>query len=217
MENFQHGHVNIAQLVHKAIYDATYQAAKTILNELHETHNINDLMDKLSYLPKDIQNHRFKVNNIRTQQRTLFKNLKDHEAQLKSMENDMMLIISGEKNPDTGKPKYSNEAARRAELDNRKKTDPDYIALEDHIRDVRDQLDDLENQVAMAEAELERIQHMFTAVIKETSLVSQEMALMAAAIQAQGYMQIHALPQAQAPCTSTQGVQVDKPADGWDE
>lgn len=212
----------IYESIFQATYDANINAAKTILASHTEANNANDLREKLNYLPDEIYTQRKKINAYRTQQRELLKNIREKETALKSLENDLLLFITAETNPDTGKAKYSNDKARQAELSNRKKNDPEYIALDNHVRGMRSQADDTENQVAMVEADLERLQLIFTAITKQMNLVCQELALTTAAMSNQK----HALQQfgtrfgGATMDPGCQCVAEDAPvagqADGWD-
>lgn len=181
--------MNIAQFtqaIEQAVYNANMSAIQNTLNNIYQENDINDLRTQLDTLPSDIHNQRRKINSYRSQQRNLHKDIKEKESALKSLENDLLLFITAEINPDTGKPKFSNDKARQAELNNRKKTDTSYIAIDSQLRQMRDQADELENQVAMAEAELERCQNTFTAVTKKVNLVNQEMSLITAVMAAGG-------------------------------
>jgi chromosome segregation ATPase len=203
----------VIQEITRAIEDAVMRANTLTIHSaiynLDQDYNFNDLRIQLDTLPSDIYNQRIKINSYRNQQRNLIKELKEKENTLKSLENDLLLVITAETNPDTGKPVYSNDKARQAELNNRKKTDPDYLAIDNQIRQIRAQNDDLENQIAMAEAELERLQNTFTAVTKKIELASREMALAASAMSTVSLMGQHQ--------SIDTGSSVAGQAEGWDD
>jgi len=174
----------IIKLIEQAIFNANMTTITNIMNNLDQDYGIADLRDKLNTLPDDMYHHRKQINSYRSQLRNLHKEIKDKEAEIKSLENNMLLIITNETDPNTGKAVFSNEKARQAELANRKKTDPEYITLENQVRELRNQADELENQIAVAEADLEKLQNVFSAVLKQTSLACREMDLAVAAMSA---------------------------------
>jgi len=201
----------ITHAIQEAVLEANTTAAQTVLADIKEENNVNDLREQIQHLPSDIYNHRIKINQHKSHQRSLFREIKDRETILKSLENDLLLMITAETNPDTGKPKYTNEKARQAELANRKKTDQTYQDTEAQIRKMKDDADQLENEITMAEAELDKLENQFYAVRKQLDLAVKEMALAAAAMSSAALM-----PQ-------QPGINVPVPgsnsgsAEGWDD
>ena len=178
----------IAQAVQKVMLQSQLTAMGVMLDYLNDTHQLADLRDKLSSLPQEIRISRKTINSQRSQLRNLIREIKDKEVLLKSTENTLLLMLTAETNGN-GKPVYSNDKARQAELSNRKQTDHEYKTLDAKVRALRDQVDDLENIVAMNEADLEKLQNTFTAVTKQTGLVTQEIYLSAVAMAAGNQIQ----------------------------
>lgn len=178
----------IAQAVQKAVLQSQMTTMGVMLDYLNDTHQLADLRDKLSSLPQEIHSGRKTINAQRTQMRNLIREIKDKEVLLKAAENTLLLMITAEVNGG-GKPVYSNDKARQAELSARKQTDHEYRTLDAQIRALRSQTDDLENQVAMAEADLEKLQNTFAAVTKQIGLVTQEVYLSAVAMAAGNQVQ----------------------------
>ena len=178
----------IAQAVQKVMLQCQLTAMGVMLDYLNDTHQLADLRDKLSSLPQEIRISRKTINSQRSQLRNLIREIKDKEVLLKSTENTLLLMLTAETNGN-GKPVYSNDKARQAELSNRKQTDHEYKTLDAKVRALRDQVDDLENIVAMNEADLEKLQNTFTAVTKQTGLVTQEIYLSAVAMAAGNQIQ----------------------------
>lgn len=176
----------LSLVIEQAILNANLTAIKSAVSQLDQDYDITELHNQLEDLPGDIYSQRKTINSYRTQMRNLLKDLREKETALKSLENDLLLIITAETSPDTGKAKYSNDKARQAELNNRKKSDPEYMALDSQVRELRNQVDDLENLIAMAETDAERFQNMFAAVSKKVNMVCRQMDLIAAAMGAAG-------------------------------
>ncbi len=203
----------ITQDIQKAVFEANKMAVQTIRSKIKEENNVNGLLEQIQHLPSDIYNHRIKINQYRSQQRTLFREMKDRETILKSLENDLLLMITAETNPETGKPKFSNEKARQAELANRKKTDQTYQDTEAQIKKMKDHAEQLENEVAMAEAELDKLENQFYAIRKQLDLATKEIALAAAAMSSAALM-----PQQNGIKVPAPGFNESSPsAEGWDD
>lgn len=178
----------IAQAVQKVMLQSQLTAMGVMLDYLNDTHQLADLRENLNNLPQDIHSGRETINLQRSQLRNLIREIKDKEVLLKATENTLLLMVTTETN-DSGKPAYSNDKARQAELSSRKATDPEYRTLEKQVRSLRNRVDDLENQMAMAEADLEKLQNTFAAVTKQTGLVTQEIYLSAVAMAAGNQIQ----------------------------
>lgn len=69
-----------------------------------------------------------KIRNQRTVVADAMQNMQDRKTELDNLEGMLALEISQEKNPKTGKPMFSNEKTRSAELVRRKTEDPEYQA-----------------------------------------------------------------------------------------
>jgi predicted nucleic acid-binding Zn-ribbon protein len=69
------------------------------------------------------------------------------EEEAKEREYMFRLEISFEKDPN-GKPRYSNESVREAELARRKKADPEYRELTQKVKDLTRRLQEAEDELA---------------------------------------------------------------------
>lgn len=140
------------------------RAVEAILAE-YET---KTLKAKLLEFPALIKQQKQKV-------RAASQALKDAEQAKAEAEANLVVAISSEVNPNTGKPMYSNAEARNAELTNRRKTDPAYQAS---LRAARE----AEWAANEAQSELEQLLDQFKAYRYVADLAARELALLAAGI-----------------------------------
>lgn len=87
--------------------------------EIAALFNVEQILQRLRELPGE----------IRKQQQALAEAkdcLQEAEEELKLAEGMLVTLIASEKDPRNGKARYSNQAARDAELAKRKASDPDY-------------------------------------------------------------------------------------------
>jgi hypothetical protein len=137
------------------------RTAETILADLETS----TLKAKLLEYPALI--HRRKEDLFRARQQLT-------EAQNARIEAEALLVsmIAAEKNPNTGKPAYSNAEARAAELVNRKKTSIEYQEADRLVQEI-------EALVNTLQFDLERLQDEFRAYRYVVDLTARELALLA--------------------------------------
>jgi chromosome segregation ATPase len=110
---------------------------------------LTEIKHKLDTLPETIEKHetalyaaQLKVDNLR--------------AQLKAVDAQLAATIEGEIDANTGKPRYSNETRRQAELVTRRGQDQDYL-------DTSLSLTDAEKELSKLKIELNRASNEFSA------------------------------------------------------
>ena len=129
-----------------------------------EAYETDFLKQKLFDYPREIFNKKKDVRKLRDALAMV-----DQERAV--LEADMIQSISDEKDPNTGKPKFSNEATRAGELTRRKAENAEYCAVMQEVKRDRYTLSE-------AEDELEMLQDAFKAARYVVRLVSEEIALM---------------------------------------
>ena len=98
--------------------------------------------------------------------------LKEAQTTLQELEAEMVAAIAAEVNPNTGKALYSNAEARAAELIKRKATNKNYAAAYGAVRRA-------EEDVSVAQFDLERLYDEFRAYRYVVDLTARELALLA--------------------------------------
>ena len=125
-----------------------------------------DLLKRRLYdFPVQIKGQKAEIRDLRESHNTL-------QRELKMIEADMAADIAVEKDPNTGKPVYSNKEARDAELERRKWQDPGYQAAALSAREAGYKLEE-------AQDELDKLQDQYKSYRYVVRLVTQELALFA--------------------------------------
>lgn len=135
--------------------------ARAILAE----YNTDMIRGRLLEFPGLIREAKTKVRNATE----IFKGM---EMVRKEIEADMIVEIAAEVNPQTGKPTYSNEAARAAALNQRKGLDQDYIRAFNDARVA-------ERNISEAQDDLDQLFDEYKSYGFVARLVANELALMA--------------------------------------
>ena len=137
------------------------EIAKAILAE----YNTDMIRGRLLEFPGLIREAKSKVRDATE----IFKSM---EMVRKEIEADMIVEIAAEMNGATGKPAYSNEAARAAALNQRKATDQGYIKAFNDARVA-------ERDISEAQDDLDRLFDEFKSYGFIARLMANELALMA--------------------------------------
>lgn len=139
--------------------------SKEIARAILAEYNTDLLRAKLMEFPGLIREAKTKVRNATE----IFKTI---EMTRKEIEADMIVEVAAEMNGATGKPAYSNEAARAAALNQRKGLDQDYIKAFNDARVA-------ERNISEAQDDLDRLFDEFKSYGFIARLVANELALMA--------------------------------------
>ncbi len=165
-------------------------SATDAFRQLFGGSGLSALRNRVAELPREIAAKRKKLNTLRDELRTARQSLNDSEQQVKETEAMLIAGIAGEVSPSTGKPTFSNEAARKAELAIRKKDDDDYLVAMDHYIQARDSLAQKESDMAAAEVEVKNLENEFTAVVAQLDSINAEIGFYAAALRSAGEIKI---------------------------
>lgn len=152
-----------ARSLRDAVSDGVYDAIKGSRKELETKLDVDNFTKSILALPEKIriQSEAYK------ETRTAFEAAKSDIVNAESM---LMAVITSEEN-DKGKPRYSNDATRRAELEIRKKED-DYYAMA--WGPYKKALDDMEN----AQFKLDQLSNEFKAYQTVGGLLAARLSLM---------------------------------------
>jgi len=140
------------------------------------------LKDKLLEFPGLIKKQKAVLRDLR-------ENLKDASQTMAMLEADLATEIAAENDPNTSKPKFSNDKARQAELLRRKMQDPG-------CQEAAAELKKAEYAMSAAQDELEALQDKFKAYRYVVRLTAEELALLASEEQEE---KIEGVPVAQQP------------------
>lgn len=152
-----------AQLLKDAVVDGVYDAIEMSRRDLEIKMDVDNFTTGIQALPEKIRVQQ----EIYKEARTAFDAAKSNLVNVESM---LMALITAEEN-DKGKPRYSNEATRKAELELRKKTDWEYGEAWEPYKAA---LDEMEN----AQFKLEQLQNEFKAYQTVGGLLAARLSLM---------------------------------------
>lgn len=144
-------------------------------NQITNTFKIEELKSKLLLLPSKMASIREKISEERSGLRAARQMLADAELNVKETEAAIMADIIAEVNPSTGKPKFSNDKARQAELMARKKTDPDYLAAVERLNDIKSRVEAFEDEIYSLDSQLKELETEFMGTSKVLEAVTAEM------------------------------------------
>lgn len=105
-------------------------------------YDLEGLRAKLEQLPAQLKAKRLEIINLTRQQKEVQEALELAEARLQAQ-------IAAELDDRTGKPKFSNDTARKAELIIRKGTDPDYRQVSEEAAQIEMELDNARTELQM--------------------------------------------------------------------
>lgn len=170
----------VAHEVKKAVVEAREAADMEAARKIERKFNLDNLIETVKSLPRVMGDIRSQIADKRQLQRNVRQALADAELTIKEAEASLLADITAEVNPATGKPMYSNDKARQAEMMARKKTDPDYLAAVENYNAVKQQFDtlddeifDLDTKLKEAEAEFQGACKVLGAIIAEMNIFAQ--------------------------------------------
>lgn len=152
-----------AQSLRDAVLDGVYDAIELSRKELETKLDVDNFIISIKVLPEKIRIQ----SEVYKEARTAFEAAKSNIVNAESM---LMAIITAEEN-DKGKPRFSNDATRRAELEIRKKMDWEYT---DAWGPYKAALDDMEN----AQFKLDQLSNEFRAHQTVGGLLAARLSLM---------------------------------------
>lgn len=123
---------------------------RQVVLEILEERGIDELVAKMLAYPAEIRRHQEAAAVAR-------RAVEEARGELQLQESILMAEIVSATDPKTGKALFSNDAARRAELEKRKSTSADYQAAAKKLADA-------EEALRSAELEVEQLKHEFSAV-----------------------------------------------------
>lgn len=132
-----------------SLRDVTDIRRQVVLDILEER-GIDELVAKMLAYPAEIRRHQEAAAVAR-------RAVEEARGELQLQESILMAEIVSATDPKTGKALFSNDAARRAELEKRKSTSADYQAAAKKLADA-------EEALRAAELEVEQLKHEFSAV-----------------------------------------------------
>lgn len=141
--------------------DARFCAAETII----AAYDLASLRQRLEAFPDEIAEYRRGCKELR-------RALKENAEAIKEAEARLQVAISVELDDRTGKPRFSNEGARAAELTLRKRSDADCKLLCEEGQRLQEELDN-------AEVELEKAIRRWKAMSMALSSMEAELRLLA--------------------------------------
>jgi len=150
---------NMREVVFEAVYDSIQLSRK----ELEKQLDVENFTKNIMALPEKIRVQQEVLKEARSAYEVAKSNLVNAESML-------MAVITAETN-ESGKPRFSNDKARQAELEIRKQTDWDYIYAWEPYKAA---LDEMEN----AQFKLEELQNEFKAYQIVGNVLAARMSLM---------------------------------------
>ena len=132
-----------------SLRDVTDIRRQVVLDILEER-GIDELVAKMLAYPAEIRRHQEAAAVAR-------RAVEEARGELQLQESILMAEIVSAVDPKTGKAMFSNDSARRAELEKRKSTSADYQAAAKKLADA-------EEALRAEELEVEQLKHEFSAV-----------------------------------------------------
>ncbi len=181
----------VAHEVGQAVADAKNAANAESIREIEHKFNMHNLIQTVSVLPSAMTATRNQIMEKRQTMRTVRQSLSDADLTVKEEEAALLADIIAEINPGTGKPMFSNDKARQAELMVRKKADPNYLSALSIYNAAKQQADFLEDDIYTLESKLKGAEAEFQGVCKVLGAVTAEMNIYA---QICGFNETHLAP-----------------------
>lgn len=173
---------DLAAKIAAELFKKISNSATDAFRQLFGGSGLNGLRDRVAMLPGEIAAKRKTLNILREGLRTVRQRFNDAEQQVKEAEAMLLAEIKAEVSSVTGKPAFSNDEARKAELAIRKKDDDDYlVAIERYIYE-RDGLVQSESDLAAAEVEVKYLEYEFTATVAQLDSINAEIGFYTAAL-----------------------------------
>jgi hypothetical protein len=141
------------------------QPPQDIRQQIDQDVDANRIASHLIELPRCIHDQQVQVAELRKAVDTAKGELLNEEALLAAE-------INGEINPQTGKPQYSNDAARKAELIVRQRSSPSYQSCVAALQAAT-------SAMALAEAQLAMLTNEFSAYSRVAELMANRLRLFA--------------------------------------
>jgi hypothetical protein len=116
----------------------------------------------------ELEQYPDKIRDQKSKVRDLKQTFSDVDADRASRELELMAEISDELDPTTGKPKFSNEKARQAELAKRCRTDQDYNISAKLSKEAQRAVD-------QAQDELERLENKYRSCRYRADVIAAEL------------------------------------------
>lgn len=168
--------------VSQAVADGKRAANMDSFKEVQKRYNVGLKYGDINELIDLIDETREKILSRRQTLRTVRQALADADLDLKEAEAGLLSDIMAEVNDSTGKPLFSNDKARQAELMVRKKEDANYYVIAQQYKVVRDQAEALEDEVSSLDSDLKSAEMQFHAECKSLEAMTAEMNIYAAAL-----------------------------------
>lgn len=128
----------------------------------HYEPTITELRESLLAAPKMIREQKLKVCRLQDEVRARNRELEEAKEAVKNAEALLILGISAEVDPLTGKPVFTNDKARSGELARRKQTDPEYISAVEKVAEAERLLSVAQANLDIERAEFEYQQNLMT-------------------------------------------------------
>lgn len=137
------------ELVGEQVVD-TSSVRRQITMQIRQELGIDQLLDKMLAFPAELRRHQEAAAAAR-------RAVEEARGELQLQESILVAEITSATDPKTGKALFSNDAARRAELEKRKSTSADYQAAAKKLADA-------EEALRSAELEVEQLKNEFSAI-----------------------------------------------------
>lgn len=172
--------------VSQAVADGKRAANMDSFKEVQKRYNVGLKYGDINELIDLIDETREKILSKRQTLRTVRQSMDNASLAMKEAEANILADITSEVT-DTGKPAYSNDKARQAELMVRKGEDDDYLAAAQQYISIRQQAEALEDEVSSLDSDLKTAEMQFHAECKSLEAMTAEMNIYAAALGAGAY------------------------------
>ncbi|HYH04797.1 MAG TPA: hypothetical protein VEC37_17030, partial [Bacillota bacterium] len=164
----------VADAVKAAVADARRIANMDSFKEVKKRYNVGLKYEDINNLIEDMANAREKILSKRQILRTVRQSMADADLTVKEAEAGLLADIMTEVNNSTGKPLFSNDKARQAELMVRKREDENYLAFASQYRTTKEQMEALEDEIYSLDGDLKTAEMQFHAECKSLEAMTAE-------------------------------------------
>lgn len=140
------------------------QAARDAVRRIEQDLGIDFIINDLSSLPEEIRKQQEAVRAAR-------KAVEEAQSEVALAEATLTALIGAETDDRTGKAKFSNDTARRAELAKRKTADPTYLEAAQRLANAQEAADS-------AQFDLDLLLNRFSAIRHVAGIASQRLRIL---------------------------------------
>lgn len=148
------------------------------LNRLRQQFDTSSIKNNLQKLPGDISAIKRKLGEKQGEHKNAQQLVAEAQQELEAVEAGLMIDISDEVD-DKGKKKFSNDTARKGELQRRKTMDHEWAIASIAVKEAEQKVFEIEMESRQDRTEMKRLEDMFAATLAIAELTAAELIALA--------------------------------------